>query len=414
MKINKLTLDNGLRLVHHEDTTTQMVALNIVYDVGSRDEHPDHTGFAHLFEHLMFGGSVHIPDYDTPLQQAGGENNAWTNNDITNYYLTVPQANAEIGFWLESDRMLELAFSPRSLEVQRGVVMEEFKQRCLNQPYGDVSHLMRPLAYRVHPYRWPTIGKQLSHIAEATLDEVKDFFLRHYAPNNAVLAVTGNLSWDETRRLADKWFSSIPRRDIPKRCLPQEPAQTEERRLVVERHVPLDALYMAFHMCGRDEADYYAFDILSDILSNGRSSRLTRRLVLERKVFSNIDAYISGSRDAGLLNISGRPAAGVSLEEAEAAVWDELEVLREELVDFRELEKVKNKFESTQIFGNINYLNVATNLAWFELAGEAEDIDREVDRYRAVTSAQLNGVARKAFRRENVNVLYYKSLSKQS
>ena len=414
MKINKLTLDNGLRLVHHEDTTTQMVALNIVYDVGSRDEHPDHTGFAHLFEHLMFGGSVHIPDYDTPLQQAGGENNAWTNNDITNYYLTVPQANAEIGFWLESDRMLELAFSPRSLEVQRGVVMEEFKQRCLNQPYGDVSHLMRPLAYRVHPYRWPTIGKQLSHIAEATLDEVKDFFFRHYAPNNAVLAVTGNLSWDETRRLADKWFSSIPRRDIPKRCLPQEPAQTEERRLVVERHVPLDALYMAFHMCGRDEADYYAFDILSDILSNGRSSRLTRRLVLERKVFSNIDAYISGSRDAGLLNISGRPAAGVSLEEAEAAVWDELEVLREELVDFRELEKVKNKFESTQIFGNINYLNVATNLAWFELAGEAEDIDREVDRYRAVTSAQLNGVARKAFRRENVNVLYYKSLSKQS
>ena len=414
MKINKLTLDNGLRLVHHEDTTTQMVALNIVYDVGSRDEHPDHTGFAHLFEHLMFGGSVHIPDYDTPLQQAGGENNAWTNNDITNYYLTVPRDNAEIGFWLESDRMLELAFSPRSLEVQRGVVMEEFKQRCLNQPYGDVSHLMRPLAYRVHPYRWPTIGKQLSHIAEATLDEVKDFFFRHYAPNNAVLAVTGNLSWDETRRLADKWFSSIPRRDIPKRCLPQESAQTEERRLVVERHVPLDALYMAFHMCGRDEADYYAFDILSDILSNGRSSRLTRRLVLERKVFSNIDAYISGSRDAGLLNISGRPAAGISLEEAEAAVWDELEVLREELVDFRELEKVKNKFESTQIFGNINYLNVATNLAWFELAGEAEDIDREVDRYRAVTSAQLNGVARKAFRRENVNVLYYKSLSKQS
>ena len=413
LKINKHILDNGLRLVHHEDTTTQMVALNIVYDVGSRDEHPDHTGFAHLFEHLMFGGSVHIPDYDTPLQQAGGENNAWTNNDITNYYLTVPRANAEIGFWLESDRMLELAFSPRSLEVQRGVVMEEFKQRCLNQPYGDVSHLMRPLAYRVHPYRWPTIGKQLSHIADATLDEVKDFFFRYYAPNNAVLAVTGNLSWDETRRLADKWFASIPRRDIPVRRLPQEPVQTEERRLTVERNVPLDALYMAFHTCGRDEADYYAFDILSDILSNGRSSRLTRRLVQERKLFSNIDAYISGSRDAGLLNISGRPSAGVTLEEAEAAVWEELERLREEPVEHRELEKVKNKFESTQIFGNINYLNVATNLAWFELTGEAEDIDREVDRYRAVSSAQLNGVARRAFRRENANILYYKRLSKE-
>ena len=413
LKINKHILDNGLRLVHHEDTTTQMVALNIVYDVGSRDEHPDHTGFAHLFEHLMFGGSVHIPDYDTPLQQAGGENNAWTNNDITNYYLTVPRVNAEIGFWLESDRMLELAFSPRSLEVQRGVVMEEFKQRCLNQPYGDVSHLIRPLAYRVHPYRWPTIGKQLSHIADATLDEVKDFFFRHYAPNNAVLAVTGNLSWDETRRLADKWFAPILRRDIPERRLLQEPVQTEERRLTVERNVPLDALYMAFHTCGRDEADYYAFDILSDILSNGRSSRLTRRLVQERKLFSNIDAYISGSRDAGLLNISGRPSAGVTLEQAEAAVWEELERLREEPVEHRELEKVKNKFESTQIFGNINYLNVATNLAWFELTGEAEDIDREVDRYRAVSSARLNDVARRAFRHENANILYYKSLSKE-
>ena len=413
LKINKHILDNGLRLVHHEDTTTQMVALNIVYDVGSRDEHPDHTGFAHLFEHLMFGGSVHIPDYDTPLQQAGGENNAWTNNDITNYYLTVPRVNAEIGFWLESDRMLELAFSPRSLEVQRGVVMEEFKQRCLNQPYGDVSHLIRPLAYRVHPYRWPTIGKQLSHIADATLDEVKDFFFRHYAPNNAVLAVTGNLSWDETRRLADKWFAPILRRDIPERRLLQEPVQTEERRLTVERNVPLDALYMAFHTCGRDEADYYAFDILSDILSNGRSSRLTRRLVQERKLFSNIDAYISGSRDAGLLNISGRPSAGVTLEQAEAAVWEELERLREEPVEHRELEKVKNKFESTQIFGNINYLNVATNLAWFELTGEAEDIDREVDRYRAVSSARLNDVARRAFRHENASILYYKSLSKE-
>lgn len=412
MKINKLTLDNGLRLVHHEDTTTQMVALNIVYDVGSRDEHPDHTGFAHLFEHLMFGGSVHIPDYDIPLQQAGGENNAWTNNDITNYYLTVPRANMEVGFWLESDRMLELAFSPRSLEVQRGVVMEEFKQRCLNHPYGDVSHLMRPLAYRVHPYRWPTIGKQLSHIADATLDEVKDFFFRHYAPNNAVLAVTGNLSWDEARCLTEKWFASIPRRDIPRRCLPQELEQTEERRLLVERDVPLDALYMAFHMCGRNEPDYYAFDILSDILSNGRSCRLNRRLVQERKVFSSIDAYVSGSRDAGLFHISGRPSAGVFLEEAEAAVWEELEELKRVFVDERELEKVKNKFESTQIFGNINYLNVATNLAWFELTGEAEDISREVRRYRAVVPDRLNAVACRAFRHENANILYYKSLKR--
>lgn len=409
MKINHYTLDNGLRLVHHEDTGTQMVALNIVYDVGARDEHPDHTGFAHLFEHLMFGGSKHIPDYDVPLQLAGGENNAWTNNDITNYYLTVPAANVEIGFWLESDRMLELAFSPRSLEVQRGVVMEEFRQRCLNQPYGDAGHLLRPLVYRVHPYRWPTIGKDLSHIANATLDEVKDFFFRHYAPNNAVLAVTGHLSWDETRRLADKWFGPIPRRDIARRTLPQEPEQTEERRLTVERDVPLDALYMAFRMCGRGEADYYAFDALSDILSNGRSSRLTRHLVQERKLFSNIDAYVSGSRDAGLLYINGKPSSGTTLEEAEAAVWEELERLVQEPVDERELEKVKNKFESTQIFGNINYLNVATNLAWFELTGKAEDIDREVECYRAVNVGQLQAVARRAFRRTNANVLYYRT-----
>ena len=409
--IHHLTLDNGLRLVHHEDTGTQMVALNIVYDVGARDEHPSHTGFAHLFEHLMFGGSLHIPDYDAPLQSAGGENNAWTNNDITNYYLTVPHANVETAFWLESDRMLGLAFSERSLEVQRGVVMEEFKQRCLNQPYGDVGHLIRPLAYQVHPYRWPTIGRELSHIVGATLDEVRTFFYRHYAPNNAVLAVTGHITWEETVRLTKKWFGPIPRREVPVRQLPVEPEQTEERRLTVERPVPLDALFMAFHMCRRDEPDYYAFDILSDLLSNGRSSRLNRHLVQEQKLFSQIDAYISGSRDAGLLHISGRPSAGVPLEEAEAAVRAELEDLRRNPVDERELEKVKNKFEATQVFGNISYLNVATNLAWFELTGRAEDINSETDRYRAVTSDHLHQVADRAFRRENSIVLHYRKTS---
>lgn len=401
-----------MRLVHHEDTSTQMVALNIVYDVGARDEHPDHTGFAHLFEHLMFGGSVNIPDYDAPLQLAGGENNAWTNNDITNYYLTVPKSNVEIGFWLESDRMLELAFSEQSLEVQRGVVMEEFKQRCLNQPYGDVGHLLRPLAYQTHPYRWPTIGKELSHVANATLDEVKSFFFRFYAPNNAVLAVTGNISWEETVRLTEKWFGPIPRREVPMRQLPQEPVQTEERRLMVERNVPLDALFMVFHICRRGDADYYAFDILSDILSNGRSSRFHQRLVQEKKLFSSIDAYISGTRDAGLFHISGKPSVGVSLEQAEAAVREELEELKLALIGEQELEKVKNKFESTQIFGNINYLNVATNLAWYELTGEAEDIDREVDNYRSVTSEQLRAVAGQAFRKENGVVLYYKKSGK--
>lgn len=386
-----------------------MVALNVLYDVGARDEHPDHTGFAHLFEHLMFGGSVHIPDYDTPLQQAGGENNAWTNNDITNYYLTVPRSNVEIGFWLESDRMQELAFSEDSLDVQRGVVMEEFKQRCLNQPYGDTGHLIRALAYKVHPYRWPTIGKELSHIANATLAEVKEFFFHFYAPNNAVLAVTGNISWEETVRLTEKWFGGIPRREVMKRNLPQEPEQTKEHREVVVRDVPVDALFMAYHMCARESSDYYVFDILSDILSNGRSSRLTQKLVQEQHLFSNIDAYISGSRDAGLLHISGKLANGVSLEQAEAAVHRELDELKNVLVDSHELDKVKNKFESSQIFGNINYLNVATNIAWFELTGQAEDINLEVEKYRAVSASQLMNVAQHTFCERNRSVLYYKS-----
>lgn len=405
LKINRHILANGLRLVHSQDDSTQMVALNILYNVGARDEHPEHTGFAHLFEHLMFGGSVNIPDYDAPLRLAGGENNAWTNNDITNYYLTVPRQNVEIGFWLESDRMLSLDFNERSLEVQRGVVMEEFKQRCLNQPYGDVGHLLRPLAYKEHPYQWPTIGKELSHIANATLDEVKDFFFRFYAPNNAVLAVTGNISFEEAVALTEKWFGTIPRRDVPVRRLPQEPVQTEERRLTVERNVPLDALFMAFHMCERAHPDYYAFDILSDILSNGRSSRLNQHLVQEKQLFSSIDASISGSIDAGLFHISGKPSAGVSLEEAEAAVREELKILQNEAIAAQELEKVKNKFESTQIFGNINYLNVATNLAWFELNGAAEDMEKEVERYRAVTAGQLQTVAQTAFDKANGVVL---------
>jgi len=408
LTINKHVFSNGLKLVHSQDTSTQMVALNILYNVGAKDEDSGHTGFAHLFEHLMFGGSVNIADFDAPLQLAGGDNNAWTNNDITNYYLTVPKQNVEIGFWLESDRMLSLDFNPKSLDVQRGVVIEEFKQRCLNQPYGDVSHLLRPLAYKVHPYQWPTIGKVPEHVANATLDEVKNFFFSFYAPNNAVLAVTGNISFEETVRLSEKWFAPIPRRELRERKLPVEPIQTEERRLVVERNVPLDSLFMAFHMPDRLHPDYYAYDILSDVLSNGRSSRLNRNLVHDKNIFSSIDAYIAGTVDAGLFHLSGKPAAGVSLEQAESAVWEELERLKTELVDAEELEKVKNKFESTQIFGNINYLNVATNLAWFEMLSCAEDMEKEVEQYRAVTAEQLTVVAKIAFRHENCSVLHYK------
>lgn len=407
--INRYTLANGLRVVHHEDNTTQMVALNLLYDVGARDEAPEHTGFAHLFEHLMFGGSVNVPDYDVPVQNAGGENNAWTNNDITNYYITLPRQNAETGFWLESDRMLSLDFNPRSLEVQRQVVIEEFKQRNLNQPYGDASHLLRDLAYKVHPYRWPTIGKEIDHIAQATMEEVKEFFFRFYAPDNAILAVTGHITFEDTVAMAEKWFGPIPRRHVRPRSLPKEPRQTEERRLSVERNVPVDALYMAFHICDRNHPDYYAFDMMSDLLCNGRSSRFIQHLVQEQQLFNNIDAYISGSIDDGLFHITGKPAPGVTLEEAEAAVWQELRLLADTDVKEEELEKVKNRYESEQIFNNLNYLNVATNLAYFELTGKAEDINGEVEKYRAVTAGQIKKAAQQTFVHENCSILYYKA-----
>lgn len=411
IQINRYTLANGLRIVHNEDDSTQMVALNLLYDVGARDEDPSHTGFAHLFEHLMFGGSLHIPDYDTPVQNAGGENNAWTNNDITNYYITLPHQNVETGFWLESDRMFSLDFSPKSLEVQRQVVIEEFKQRNLNQPYGDASHLLRELAYESHPYRWPTIGKEIAHIAQATLEEVKDFFYRFYAPNNAILAVTGHISFEETIRLAEKWFGPIPARNISPRQLPAEKPQTAVRRKTVERKVPVDTIYMAFHMSNRMHPDYYVYDMITDILSNGRSSRFIQSLVQEQKLFTSIDAYISGSLDEGLLHVTGKPVEGVSLEQAEEAIWKELEKMKTVPVSEQELEKVKNRYESEQIFNNINYLNVATNLAFFELTGKAEDINEEVGKYRAVTAEQIQATSARCFVPENCSILYYKAIS---
>lgn len=411
IQVNRYTLANGLRIVHNEDDSTQMVALNLLYDVGARDEDPSHTGFAHLFEHLMFGGSLHIPDYDTPVQNAGGENNAWTNNDITNYYITLPHQNVETGFWLESDRMFSLDFSPKSLEVQRQVVIEEFKQRNLNQPYGDASHLLRELAYESHPYRWPTIGKEIAHIAQATLEEVKDFFYRFYAPNNAILAVTGHISFEETIRLAEKWFGPIPARNISPRQLPAEKPQTAVRRKTVERKIPVDAIYMAFHMSNRMHPDYYVYDMITDILSNGRSSRFIQSLVQEQKLFTSIDAYISGSLDEGLLHVTGKPVEGVSLEQAEEAIWKELEKMKTVPVSEQELEKVKNRYESEQIFNNINYLNVATNLAFFELTGKAEDINEEVGKYRAVTAEQIQATSARCFVPENCSILYYKAIS---
>ncbi len=409
IRVNRHILANGLTVVHNEDKNTNMAALSLLYKAGARDEPPCRTGLAHLTEHLMFGGSANIPDYDTPMQTAGGENNAWTNNDITNYYLTLPANNIETGFWLESDRMLSPDFSQRSLDIQKQVVIEEFKQRSLNQPYGDVPHLLRSMAYKAHPYQWPAIGKETSHIAGITLDDVKKFFLTYYAPGNAVLAVSGNIPFEYTVRLAEKWFGPVPARNVPARRLPKEPCQREERRLEVTRPVPADALYVCFHMCGRTHPDYYAFDMLSDILANGKSSRLIQRLVIGRQICSSADASITGSLDEGLLVITARHSQGHTLEKTERAIWDELDALRIDGISNHELEKVKNRYESEHIFNNIHYLNVATNMACFEMSGHAEDLNDEVRKYRSVDSGQIRRVAQECFRPSNCCTLLYKA-----
>lgn len=401
------TLSNGLRIVVHPDKTTPMVAANLLYDVGSRDEDPDQTGFAHLFEHLMFGGTQTIPSYDTPVQNVGGENNAWTSSDFTNYYVTLPAVNLETAFWLEADRMNELDFSEKSLEVQKKVVIEEFKQRYLNQPYGDIPLLIRDLAYKVHPYRWPTIGKDISHIENATLEDVKKFFYRHYAPNNAVLSVAGNVSPDEVFKMAEKRFGSIPKRDVPERNLPAEPRQTEARHLTVERDVPAPYIQMVFHNGKRTDPDFYANDLLSDILSNGPSATLFQSLIKEQRLFSDVNAYIAGDRDPGLFSITGRLMPEVSMEKAEAAIRHELSKIATEGPSDYELQKVKNKIESNLVFGEIHYLNKAMNLAQYELQGDAEEINREAERYRGVTSSEIQSVARTVFTPENCSTLYY-------
>jgi len=403
----KSILGNGLRLLVHEDRTTPMACVNILYDVGARDESPDKTGFAHLFEHLMFGGSVNIPSYDTPLQEVGGQNNAFTSNDITNYYVTLPAANLETAFWLESDRMLSLAFSDRSLEVQRSVVCEEFKQQYLNKPYGDVWMRLRPLAYKKHPYRWATIGRELRHIEEATMADVRAFFKKHYAPNRAVMAVTGDVRPDRVRELAEKWFGSIPRSENYVRNLPQEPPQTESRREEVRADVPVDSIYIAFHGPARLHPDYPALDLLSDLLSRGPSSRLFRALVKDRPAFSEVNAYVVGSIDANLFTVEGKPLPNVPLAEAEALLWEQLERLKTEAVPDRELQKVKNQAESTMVFSELSILDKAMNLAFYEVLGDAALYNREAEKYQAVRPEDILRQAGQVFRRENSSTLVY-------
>ena len=408
--IERYRLANGLTVITHVDRSTPMAAVNLLYKVGARNENPDKTGFAHLFEHLMFGGSRNIPSYDTPLQNVGGENNAFTTNDITDYYLTLPADNLETAFWLESDRMLELAFSQESLDVQKKVVTEEFKQRYFNQPYGDIPLLARPLAYKVHPYRWPTIGSDISHIEKAELDDVRRFFFAHYAPDNAILVVAGNVDADRVNPLADKWFGPISRQSAPRLPIPAEPEQTERRELHVERSVPADYIHMQFHMGGRLDREYYVCDTLTDILADGASSRLTQRLIKDRRLFSDVNAFISGDDDPGLLSLTGTLMPGVGFAQAEQALLDEALLIADKGITAREFEKIKIRNEASMVYAEMSYANKANNLAYFEHLSEAEAINREVEIYNSIGIDEVRQASERIFRPANASVLYYHSL----
>jgi zinc protease len=408
----KYTLDNGLKILIHEDSSTPLVAMNLIYDVGSRDEDPEMTGMAHLFEHLMFGGSENIPDFDTPLQMAGADNNAFTNNDITNYYLTIPANNLETGFWLESDRMLGLNFSEEVLGIQKKVVIEEYKQRYLNQPYGDTMLLLRPMAYKVHPYQWTTIGKEISHIEKATMARVKDFFFSHYAPNNAILSVAGNINHEEVVNLANKWFGPIGRREIALRKLPREPEQNEERLSETEKDVPSDVLNKCWHVCGRPEKEFITLDLLTDLLSGGESGRLYSSLVRDKKLFSDINAYLTGEIDPGLLIISGKLMDGIDFRTADEAVIEVIEDLKRGSVAETEMKKVRNKFESSMVFSNTSVLNKAMNLGFYELLGDANEVNRELDLYNEVDPDMVVEAAKNYLKPTNCSSLRYKSKKK--
>ncbi|MBP6430150.1 MAG: insulinase family protein [Ferruginibacter sp.] len=405
---DSFTLANGLKVIVHQDKSTPMAVVNVIYNVGAKDESAEKTGFAHLFEHLMFGGSINIPEYDEPLQKAGGENNAFTTNDLTNYYCQLPAENIETAFWLESDRMLSLAFSKKSLEVQRKVVCEEFKEHYINKPYGDVWHKMRELAYTTHPYKWMTIGKELKHVEDATLEDVKNFFFKHYTPCNAILVVAGNVNTEQIKTLAEKWFGPIPSGEKYQRNLPQEPKQMAARKLEVKANVPLDAFYKCWHIYPRLDDRYYVADLITEIMSGGGSSRLYQSLVKEKQLFSNIECFHFGSTDAGLLAIEGKLVKGIKMEEAEAAVNEEIKKIQQGVTD-KELEKVKNKTESMMAFEDMGVMSRATSLAMYSLLGDANLINTELEKYRAVTAQQIIEESKIIFDENNSNTLYYYS-----
>jgi zinc protease len=407
VNFERFILPNGLRVLVHQDKSTPIVAVNVLYAAGARDEHPDQTGFAHLLEHLMFEGSVNIPDYDNALQMAGGENNAFTNNDITNYYITIPRQNLETALWLESDRMLGLAFSEEKLRIQKNVVVEEYRQSYLNQPYGDVWLLLRPLIYEVHPYQWPTIGKSIEHVQNASLEKVKEFFYRYYRPSNAILVISGDVEPDVTFKLVEKWFGSIPSGSEFVRSLPQEPEQKKARKLMVEKDVPYDEFYMAFHTGTRMDDSFYTTDLLTDLLSGGQSSRLREQLVNKRRIFSDANAWISGSIDKGFLAVTGKLMHGQTIECARESLWEELFKLTQTPPGKYEMQKVINKLEAAHIYGEFGILSKSINLAYYELLGDANMLNNHIHQYSTITPEIIVKTANEIFKPEKVSELHY-------
>jgi zinc protease len=406
---DKFQLSNGLTVLVHEDAASPMAALNILYKVGARDENPEKTGFAHLFEHLMFGGSKHAPNFDEPLQRAGGENNAFTNNDITNYYDLLPVKNLEVAFWLESDRMKFLNINEHSLEVQRKVVCEEFKEHYINQPYGDLWHKISDLAYTTHPYKWPTIGKELKHVEDAALIDVQDFFNRFYRPDNAIMVVAGNVKTEQIKKLAEKWFGDIEPSGQNGRIYPAEPFQTSARQLETGAKVPSGAIMKAYHIGRRNSENYYVMDVVSDLLSNGTSARLYQQLVKEQKLFSEIECYVTGTQDEGLIVVEGKIHHDVKMENAEKAIINELYSMQSSPIPEYELNKVKNKLESHAVLSEVNLLTRAMNLAFYEMQGDASRINTEIEEYRRITTDDIMKESQRVFTENNCSTIHYYS-----
>ena len=410
LKFERFQLPNGLKVIFHKDSSTPMAVVNILYDVGARDESEKQTGFAHLFEHLMFGGSINIPNFDTELQVAGGENNAFTSNDITNYYDVLPAANLDTALWLESDRMLSLAFTDKSLEVQRSVVIEEFKQRYLNQPYGDVWLQLRPLAYKKHPYKWATIGKEISHIENAKMEDVRAFFKKYYCPSNAILCIAGNFELEFIKERVNYWFSDIKSEIKPPRIIPAEPKQTEFRVLEIERKVPTNAFYYAFKMSERKNPDYYIADILSDSLSREKSSLLYLKLKKEKQLVSEISAYITGSIDEGLFVVAGKLNDGVDFQDFDLSLWEVLKEVSTIPLELKELNSLKNKIQTSRAFQEQGILNRAMNLCYFELLGDANGVNEEQFIYEQINSEHIQSFSKELFKKTNCSLLKIKAI----